>query len=307
MKFIARGVILGCFMFGSAVSAETLPIEYVEPARADGVAFVRSLTVENLDDDAGGYMRNALIEGLRSASYGGEPWFAVLPQTYSDDTEAALEGAVNVVIDDRRASPKTKKSCAERDAKGKCIREEKREIACNDLVIDVDPMLRLVSREGIEVYRSPHGRQKSTRYCEDGYQPAIDPIVDTMIDEIVAEIVADLAPRQFAEGLRILESRKGLPKADANRFKQAIRLTKTDPGAACLEFVSLAEAHPGHGPAVFNAGLCYEMRGDTDTARDWYERAASLPMAGDYSRQGLSRLDANRRAADQIEEHFAAG
>jgi len=105
------------------------------------------------------------------------------------------------------------------------------------------------------------------------------------------------------ESIRVVEDRKGLSREDGERFKNALRLTKTDPGAACRQWQAIADANPAHGASLFNVGLCDEAAGDLDGAERLYRQAAQLSRAGNIA-DGLRRIEARRHAARQLETHL---
>ena len=284
--------------------AETLPIDYILPARTDAAASVNRIAIERLDGNERGELRSRLADRLRGASFGPDPWFEIVPEGYAADADAILSGRARVDITTRDRDPKTVRKCEEKDDKGKCVKETERKVPCHNLAVSVNPDLGLVDRGGRELYRYDREQSEVRSYCDDQAKPSYDPMLDRMMDTIAENIAADLVPKQRHEDIRILENRKGLSKADADRFKNAVRLTKSDVDAACTEFAALAQANPSHGSSVFNLGLCSEMTGRTDSARHDYQRSLTLEGGNDYARPALARLDGSARADGQIAAHY---
>ena len=289
---------------GASVQAETLPIDYIVPASSDGAASVHRIAVERFDGKASGALRDKITDHLREATFGPDPWFAVVPEGFASDADSIMTGNTDLRVDARETTPKTVRRCAEKDDKGKCIKESERKIPCNNLVVTVTPAVKLIDRDGREIYRNANAVTESKRFCEDESRPSTEPMIARLTDQIASRIAADLVPSERRADIRVLESRKGLSKADAEMFKNAVKLTKSDAPGACEKFAMLAEANPSHAPSVFNIGLCSEMTGKTDSARYEYERALQLDGGGDYAREAIARLNGNARADRQIAVHY---
>lgn len=104
------------------------------------------------------------------------------------------------------------------------------------------------------------------------------------------------------ESFRVLEDRKGLSREGGAKFRSALRLTKSDVGAACRQWQAIGQASSGHGATLFNIGLCDEAADDLDAAEGLYRQAAQFLRASNIA-GGLDRIAARRRATRQLTVH----
>ncbi|RZJ97608.1 MAG: hypothetical protein EOO76_18590 [Novosphingobium sp.] len=148
--------------------------------------------------------------------------------------------------------------------------------------------------------------QATDSRCEDNSSEQRSPetVVRELTGRIAGRLRGALAPTWRRESIRVLEDRKGLSREDGEKFKNALRLTKTDAGAACRQWQAIADANPGHAVTLFNIGLCDEAAGNLDGAERLYREAAQTSRAGNVG-DGLGRIAARRRASRQLAAHSA--
>ena len=312
-----------------AAQAETLPVEGVYAARHDDPAEVRLLGIERFGGRAGERLAFAIEDSVRSATIGGEPWFDITLNTqggdvfyiHDEDTgperkatvvqqggpDAILRGTASAEVNDTESGAKDVKTCVERDEKKKCIREDINRYECRSLEVSLRPELRMISRDGRRLYAKSDYLSASQRYCadEDG-SPSVDSMLQGLIDRFAGEVRLDLVPVERREVLRVLESRKGIVKADRRAFKNAVKLTKNDPYGACLAFKAMEATNPQHVSVLFNIGLCEEGDGNLDAASDYYLRAIEIKPGEGYSAAGLDRIASRRQAEQQLAMHFGS-
>lgn len=301
MKLFNLGLAVGAAAALSVpAAAETLRVSGVYPAGNDDAAALDSIAIEQFGGEDGADLALRIEDALRSARVEGSPWFAIVPGSLATDAEAALRGFVRTRTDTRRDGDKEVSQCVKRDDNRKCIERRKERIPCDRMTVRVAPSLRLTARDGDIVHSDNAEVTKQVRFCADEDQPYTDPIVDEALDEIASRVRMALAPRQVTQDIRILESRKGMPKDASKQFRNAVRQTKQDEPGACQSFAALEPAIGEHESLLFNLGLCAETIGEFDAAEDYYQRAIAVDGSNNYSSEGLSRLRQRSRADIQL-------
>lgn len=287
------------------LAAETLPVKGLHGARADIPAEIEIIAVEPFDGAWGYELREALSDILSAPVDGYAPFFQVVPDSLAATgdyrPDAALRGMAHAWVADQPTSPRIRRECAERDAKDKCVRRREIYIPCREMRVGYDARATLIGRDGERLYDGADHLQAQRSYCLDDY---IEPDPDAMIEELAqrhaASLVGEFAPRRIASTPRLLEQRKGLSKRDRRAFKRALKLTKSDPAAACQAFTSLEPGNPDHVSIVFNIGLCHESAGQLAEAERYYHRAIDVEPGKGYPYDGLARIASHRRGAAQL-------
>jgi hypothetical protein len=291
----------GALLISGAAQAEVLPIQGVYPADRDAAAAMGSIAIEQFGGSDGPDLSIRIGDALQAVTIGGQPYFRVLAG--SGGADGILRGTATAEITRSRYTEKRDK-CVSKDANGKCTERRKEEVRCTRRTIELVPNVRLIARGGalVHSYSQPESVQDSR--CEDdsGQIRSQEAIVREFSDRIAARLRDALAPTERRESIRVIEDRKGLSREDGEKFKNALRLTKSDWRSACRQRQAIADANPSHAATVFNIGLCDEAAGDLDSAEKLYRDAAQLSRAGSIS-DGLRRIDARRRAARQLEAH----
>ena len=119
--------------------------------------------------------------------------------------------------------------------------------------------------------------------------------------QFFARITRDLVPRFVRETPRLMERRRGLSRQDRRVFKDALKASNEDIGAACAAFRSLEEANPQHVSVLFNIGLCFESEDDLDGALEYYGRALEIEPGKDYPTAGQRRVRSRLSGEAQLE------
>ncbi|WP_284125066.1 tetratricopeptide repeat protein [Parerythrobacter aestuarii] len=299
--FLQLALVAAFAIFPAGTMAETLMVTGIYPAGNDRAAALDSIAVEQFGGVDGGTLSIKIEDRLRGAIVDGDPWFTIYAASLSSDAEAALRGAVTTRVDVEDSYDKTVEDCIKRDAKKKCVEKRKRKIRCHKLVVRVDPTLRLVGRNGDLIDTDESSATREQRFCMDERRPDSEPLVEAALDEVADRLRYALAPVQRSEGIRVLESRKGMPKAAGGEFRDAIRQTKSDELGACASFAALEPAIGEHESLLFNIGLCAEAAGDFDAAEGYYRRAIAVDGSSAYASLGLARIDERLRAFDQMD------
>jgi hypothetical protein len=280
--------------------AEVLRVAGIYPARADEAAFVNRLAVESLGGRDGPALAFAIEDELNDVTVDQRPWFQVVPNGATAD--AVLRGFASLDVRTSKIT-RNKKVCVEEDEKGKCVRKEERKIDCRNHEYVLSPDLRLTARDGQPLYSSSHlSERKTVTVCPDDKEPSRSSIARELSGRIAKSLREDLAPDDRVDDVRVLEKRDGLSRDDGERFKEALRLTKSDPAAACRVWEELAQTNPAQIATAFNVALCAEAAGDDAKARALYDRLLSVGSVSE-ARDRLKAIDDRERGARQLREH----
>lgn len=297
-RMLAAGVASAVILTGPA-RAEVLQVEGVYPAGSDGAAAMNVIVVENFGGPDGPDLAIRVGNALRAVEIGGERYFRILA---GGDADGVLRGTAGADVSRYRYSEKRDRCVSKED--GKCVERRKEDVRCTRRTVELVPAIQLIARDGEIVHADSQPESIQDSRCEDDSSQArpVEEMVREMSDRIASRLRAALAPTTRRESIRVIEDRKGLSREDGERFKNALRLTKTDSGGACRQWQLIADTNPDHAATAFNIGLCDEAAGDLDRAGQAYRRAAQLSRDGAIA-QGLSRLDARGRADSQIRAH----
>lgn len=301
---LCTGAALVAALIPGAGLAETLPVSGIYPAAHDGAATLNTIAVENFSGESGTALSFAITDALDNAVITNEPYFQIVP--VSDDfIDAVMRGSagfdtIETELDDREVT-----KCEKRDKDKKCIKEKVTIYECSELEVSFYPNIRLIATNGTEIYANRDLLTASDSSCEDDSSaPSARELLDGLVENFASSVRYDLAPVFRDQQLRIMESRKGLNRADRRLFREAVNLTKSDIGKSCQGFAALEDANPTHVSVLFNVGLCAEGRADLDAAKSYYERALQLEPGKDYPTLGLQRIADRRRAEAQLEVHW---
>jgi hypothetical protein len=307
--------LLGC----AAVQAETLPVEGIYAAETDAPSRASTIAIAGFAGRGGERVAFAIDSALRGAVIDGRPWFAVTfsasrfgdnyrydreadPAAARGVAEAVMRGIADVEVRDADAPAKQIEECAEKNLGGACVRKNKVSVPCRDRHVTLRPEVRLVARGGDLLYARSETLTTSRRFCEDEKEkPPVDSMIAELADRFAGMVRLDVAPTFRAEDIRVLESRSGIAKADHAAFRNALRLTKSDVGAACDAFAALAPNNPRDITVLFNIGLCHESAGELETAAETYQEVLALSPRKLEPQQGLDRIASRFRAQRQLE------
>ena len=292
----------------SAARAETLTIDGLTPAGSPDFADIRSLALDGFGGRDGRALAFELEDRLSAVNIFGQPYFDVIGGRSAVQPDASLSGNVTADLDHRDTVAKRRR-CVERDAKDKCITYKDIDVDCRTRTIDFRAQVRATRfADGRTIYVESFPNRKEQTVCfgddEDFASP--ESVIRSMIADTAEAIRNDLAPRQYRQDIRILESRKGMPKADSALFKAAIQMTKTDAAEACRMWDEAAANGLIHISLQFNRGLCAEQRGDLEEALALYQEAGRLAPGKLEVTQALQRSDDHLRALDEWESRQSA-
>lgn len=305
LKAIIAG---GMCLSALPLHAETLSVNGIYPAGNDAAAELNTIAVEPFGGVDGPTLSLELEDRLRNVSIEGEPYFQILPSSLAasadNEVDAVLRGTVTTLTSNERSYPRKDKKCVARNEKKKCIERVEVEIPCRVLSVYVEPRLRLIGIEGELIHSENPSLEQEERYCRGDDKPIPDLIVEKALSDFVRSIRFEFAPVQRTEGIRLLEARNGMNGEPRKAFRDAIKLTKSDPLQACLNFKALQEPIGEHVSLLYNLGLCAESDGDFDTASSFYDRALVADPKKSVAQDGLNRIAARARADQQIAAHY---
>lgn len=303
---------------GTALRAETLPVEGIYAAGTDAPSRVRSIAIAGFAGRGGERLAFAIDTALRGAVIEGQPWFELTfsepprgttftydrdadPAAYLGDSDAVMRGIAEVQWRDRDDGTKEVEECVTRDDRGKCSEKKKVNIPCRLREVTLRPEVRLVAREGELLYGKGDQLTTNRRFCKDEEgSPSVDSMVEELARQFANAVRYDLAPTQRYETIRVLESRKGLSKSDQTAFRAALRLAKTDVSEACAVFGELKQRNPQNVTLLFNVGLCIESLGELGTAAQLYQEALAISPRKPEPQEGLGRIASRQRAERQF-------
>lgn len=295
----ALSVMAAAGLATAPLRAEVLTVAGAYPAESDGAAALRSISVERFGGENGPALALRIEDVLRGAEVQGEPWFRVLP---GGGGEAVMRGTSQAEVRTNEYTGRRER-CVRRDEKDKCAERKNVDVDCRRRVVRLVSSLRLIARNGDLLFDDDRPEEAEVSWCEGDSRPrSVETMVRELTDKVAKRLRPGVAPMWRNEGIRVLEDRKGLSKEDSARFVQALRLTKTDGGAACRQWQAIAAANPTHAATAFNIGLCAEVAGDLAGAERLYRVAAPLSRLRNAA-EGLARIEARRRADSQIAAH----
>jgi len=279
-------------------AAETLPISGSDPAVANVNDLLR-IAVERFEGEDGATVAQKLEAALGDARFDGRSYYRIVAPESGAPIDALLTGTTRAGVDEVPVTEKRKK-CTEYDPadKNKCVKEIDVDIRCRRRTITVATTARLVAiKDGSIRYTRPLSARDQQTWCPDrAASRTVDDYIDWAHGDQVQAIRRDLAPVGYTVDVRVDENRKGLAKPAAETFKDAIRLTKTDPAAACAAWAGLTGGAEPTAALAFNLGLCAEMDRDFDAAVDWYGQAQRLGSKNRDIGEGIGRVERHRRA-----------
>jgi hypothetical protein len=285
-------------MLALPAGAETLRVEGVFAAQAREASLLPTIGVGPFAGPDGAELADAIERRLAKLGADGLPHVRLIPPALRPDGMLTGRTGVQVASSDYREG---RERCAERKD-GKCVRKERYSVACVRRTIALRADLEVRRRTGALPYSATKTRDDRADWCEDGgVATSVEGTVGGMIESIAAEVQHDLAPHAEDYTVRVIETRDGLPPDAAARFRQAVKLTKHDPAAACAAFADIDRMTPDHGATTFNLALCAEAAGRYREAADRYARARLFaPAAGGEVSKGLARVAALAAGAQDV-------
>lgn len=318
MKFAwAAGMVIAA-LASCGVRAETLPVEGLYAAGADAPSRARSIAIAGFAGRGGERLAFAIDSALRAAVVEGRPYFQLTlsdslfgdsyrydrsadPAARRGGVDAVMRGIAEVEVRDIDSGQKEVEECVARDNRGKCTERRKVTHPCRARNVTLRPEVRLVAREGDLLYAKGDTLTLQRRFCRDEQvTPSVDEMVAEMALRFAATLRLDLAPIFRLQDIRLLESRRGIVKSDHDAFRTALRLTKSDIGAACDAFAALEANNPRDITVLFNIGLCFESADNLESAAEIYETTLAISPRKVEPQQGLDRIASRIRAQEQL-------
>ena len=221
--------------------------------------------------------------------------------------QAVLSGSVSHEIVEDTLADKEVKSCLEKDSNDNCVRHRTTFIPCRSKTVQLLPDIRMHDAAGNELFKYSVRSFTREEYCEDeSSTPEASAMLAGLKSDVARYIRYDLAPFESSREIRILERRKGMEKADRRPFKDAVRMTKHDPLAACLAFEALEANNAEQASVLFNIGVCKEGEGALDAAEGYYMRTIAILGEKSYTSEALERIGERRKAVEQLDRRAAA-
>lgn len=286
--------------------AETLDLSGIYPAANDEAAALQSITVERLGGDLGASLALRIEDELRQVNVDGRPWLRVLPARAGGEGEGYMTGTAYAEGKQTRFTQE-REECVRQNQFKQCEEKKKVQVQCLRRTLELDVALRLVRADGGLVYSTDRPERYEDSRCEgDSGEPRERSSVEReLIGRAATRVRFDIAPVLRRDAVRIDENRKGLSKEDGERFKAAVRLTKSDQDGACVAFESLRQANPGHVPTLSNVALCAERSGRDNDAAALYREIQLIEPRNAMARTGLGRIAEKDRARAQLAAHYA--
>ncbi|HAU21316.1 MAG TPA: hypothetical protein DCS24_01775 [Erythrobacter sp.] len=314
----------------SAAQAETLEVAGVFAAEANMDARVQTIAVEGFGGDAGPELSFLLFDVLSAIEIQGQNWFSIVPAAMLADLRASetdregeseedktsnknwlgsmtlMQGSARTDFWVNSAGTKKVISCGKRE-NGDCVEKREDVYQCIMLNVGYRPTVRLLASDGRLLYENSEYLESYEKSCDDEVgSPSPHVLLDSLAQQYARSVRRDLAPQFRSANVLLLERRKGMSKEDARSFKEAVRLTKTDPIAACRAFETLESTNRAHVSVLFNIGLCRESEDDLGQARDYYTRTLDIDSGKDQARAGNDRVMSRMIARHQVSEHFSS-
>lgn len=290
-KYVVLAV-AGVALVTSSALAEDAAITGRFPARYRDAAMLLSLAVDRFGGRDGYQLQSAVERSVGSAGY-----FDMIGAR-SGRPEGVLSGGVSSGVEDSYYK-KREKRCTVRDASNKCTREEDVEIRCTQRVANLTADLRITRvQDGAVVYSVNKPMRQQVNWCEGQSAPrTAEEMISSMIGEVAQGVRGDIIPSTENYHVRFRESTKDLPKPEVRPFKDIVKLTQRNLGAACQQWGEMNKRVPNHPSILFNLGLCAEAAGDLRAALSWYQLAAPMLGRNNEAQEGAGRVQ-RRMAAD---------
>ena len=290
--------LIGLFGLASTVQAEVLAIEGMAPAKSPDFVDIQSIAIEGFGGPDGRALAFELEDRLAAISILGQRYFTVIGGRSAVRPDASLSGNVTVAVEEYERVEKRRR-CIKRGEKDKCASYKHIEMDCLTRTIDYRAQVRATRyRDGRSIYTESFPSQYEQTICfgDDEDFRSSESVIQDMLAETADRIRHDLAPREYHQDIRILESRKDMAKAEAAYFKAAIKMTKSDAEESCRMWEEADRNGLTHVSLSFNRGLCAEQRQEFDTAIALYEEADGLSPGKSEVREALRRVHDHQRA-----------
>jgi tetratricopeptide (TPR) repeat protein len=303
LSTVTTAALMGLACLASVAQAEVLSIEGVAPANSSEFVEIQSIAIDGFGGRDGRALGFELEDRLSAISIFDQRYFDVIGGRSAVQPDASLSGNVSAAVEEYETVA-VRRICVKRGEKDKCITYKDIEVDCLTRTIDYRAQVRATRyRDGRSIYTEafPNRHEQTICYGDDQDFPNSESVIRDMISQTANGVRNDLAPREYRQDIRILESRKGMTKADGNYFKAAIKMTKSNPEEACRMWDEAAENGLDHISLSFNRGLCAEQRQDLDSALALYEEADIISPGKSEANEAMRRVNGHQRALDEWE------
>lgn len=335
-------LLFGCLLL-TACSPPWVRTTTLVPAPYHEAARLKHLAVFDIDGRGGSSFAAELEAALADVKTEGRPYFTIFSRSQIDqildeqdldfrrgiDVDTAIEvgrlaGVAGIVTGTTNRSltdtPYREKrtNCLEREApttnssgkkvEGKCLRSDERHTHCTkrELALTFTPQIIEVS-SGRIVYSRVLRSSQTDAVCGDSnralaseaklYGQAKDAVLDTLTHDISPGYAT------FVFNLMDDDDRIAAPEA-LNRFESGLKFAKNNRlDRACELWQDAAPMAPEAPSLLYNLGVCAEIKGDLDRARDLFVKADhQLSEPHKEVSQAIKRIEnalANRRQLDE--------
>jgi hypothetical protein len=296
-RIALRSAAIAALAVAAGAVAETITISGRFPAQNREASYLRRLAIERFRGRDGEQLANAIGGALSGAENGSGRHFTLLGDSGAG-AQGVLSGSATSDWEEHRVQL-TRNRCVERAApepgkkEGKCIKYADAPVQCTQRTTSLTASLRIVrTSDGAIVYTATKPRSETVSWCPGESPPqAAEATIAGMINGIAGEVRGEIAPHGDTYRIRFREDRAGLSKEVGARFKDTVKLSQRDVGAACTAWEGIDRDQPGQLSTIFNLGLCAEQRGDYAGAFALYQRAGSMKRADDIN-AGVGRAQA---------------
>jgi hypothetical protein len=298
MKKAGIAAFVAAIVVSGAARAEVLEItgEFAAPNRE--ASFLASIAVERFGGSDGPALAIAIERALT-----GSQIEVLAGRAGRDRAEGSVTGSVTSGVDEQPYTRQEKK-CVEKDAKGKCVKEETVDVRCRRRIVNVNADIRIArNTDGRIVYSAAKPFREEVSWCAGGSASrTAEETIASAIRDIAGSVRAEITPRVDTYRIRVRESTKGMPKDLGNRFKELVKRTKRDARGACAGWDAIRAEAGAHPSLLFNLGLCAEQRGDYEAALGLYRDAVAAGAGeGNAGRGRVEQLIAGREDARERE------
>ena len=286
-----------------AAQAEVLTIEGMTPASSSEFAQIQSIAIDDFGGSDGRSLAFELEDSLSAIAIFGQPYFDIIGGRSAVRSDASLSGNVTAGVEQYDTVAKRRR-CVKRGEKDKCLIYKELEVDCLTRMIDYRAQVRATRySDGRSIYTESFPDKNEQTIClgDEEEFASSESVIRSMVSGTASAIRNDLAPREYRVDFRILESRKGMTKAEGKYFKAAIKMTKSNAAEACRMWDEAARNGQIHISLIYNRALCAEQRGDLESALALYEEADRLSPGKLEVVQAMDRVNAHRRALDEWE------
>ncbi len=331
--------VFGAGIFLSACATPGIDYEARIMPTAPEAAELRTISVEPFAGPSGSWFAGRLESVLASAQFDGAYWFDVSAGNYSSaETEGVYSGFVEITDVDEHFSEHYEERCVKRekdeDGNKTCVKwkefveycvstdvhvsafVELRDAATNNIVFNASYPGSARDHNCTE-YRVGRGPGSHAYILESFIGSALGfdslgygygspgALVREALSDTLGPIRRDVAPRNATVRAKfVTKPVDPIVKSDP-RFKEAVRLGRSDPFASCGLWAVLGETYPSAPSVTHNLGACSEASGNYGEAQRLYaeanEIARQTPGAADvFERLNSSLSQISERRSDVI-------